>query len=72
MNRKIIIKNKISDLEDRNILCKVYEFIVHTDILNQSDSNIITFGEYACYFERLKTGTLTFTFVDNVGANDKE
>lgn len=74
MNRKIIIKNNTSDLVDTTILCAVNKYLSDYTIKAELDiygSTIITFNDYACYVQKLKSGTITFTFVDNVSAEQK-
>ena len=74
MNKKIIIKNNTSDLVDTTILCAVNKYLSDYTIKAELDiygGTIITFNDYACYVQKLKSGTITFTFVDNVSAEQK-
>lgn len=64
MGKRIIINNK-SDLEERDIALKVYEFLddyIITCEINYFKTNIITFGNYACYAKLNSSGSLSFTF----------
>lgn len=64
MAKRIIINNK-SDLEERDIALKVYEFLddyIITGEINYFKTNIITFGKYVCYAKLNNTGSLSFTF----------
>ena len=65
MARRIIINNKTSDLEDKDISLKVYEFLDDYIIMGEIEfckSNIISFGNYVCYAKILNSGNLSFTF----------
>jgi hypothetical protein len=75
MTKKIIIKNNTSDLVDITIMCAVNKYLSDYTIKAELDiygSTIITFNDYACYAQKLKSGTITFTFVDNVSAEQKQ
>lgn len=72
MNRKMIIKNNTKCLTDVTVLNKVYQFLVEMDIPKQSNCNIITFADYVCLFQKLKSGTLSFTFFDKEQVNGTE
>lgn len=70
MYKKIIIKNNTSDLVNTTLLTIVDKYLsIGVEIFEEAQ---VTFGEYLCYIKRLKSGTVTFTFVDNVSASEKE
>lgn len=68
MIKKLIVKNKTTDLVDIVILSAVDNFLNNENIKAELDiygSTIITFSDYVCLAKKLKSGTITLTFMNN-------
>ena len=69
--RKIIINNK-TKMSDDVILYNVHQFLTVIAVQEFSNESFITFDKFVCWFKKLKTGILSFTFLDSMVATNKE